>query len=92
MTPGRALENSNFSSTFRFVQESVPRRPDSTLGGPRGPLGGPREPKSPWVWAPRVALGPMGPGPLFPLCGMGPIGPLRVYYPPPISTLIPLPE
>ena len=49
MTPGRALENSNFSSMFRFVQESVPRRPDSTLGGPRGPLGGPREtPGVPW--------------------------------------------
>ena len=49
MTPGRALENSNFSSIFRFVQESVPRRPDSTLGGPRGPLGGPREtPGVPW--------------------------------------------
>ena len=49
MTPGRALENSNFSSTFRFVQESVPRRPDSPLGGPRGPLGGPREtPGVPW--------------------------------------------
>ena len=49
MTPGRALENSNFSSTFRFVQESVLSRPDSPLGGPRGPLGGPREtPGVPW--------------------------------------------
>ena len=49
MTPGRALENSSFSSIFRLVQESVPRRPDSPLGGPRGPLGGPREtPGVPW--------------------------------------------
>ena len=56
MTPGRALENSNVSLTFRFVQESVPSRPDSPLGGPRGPLGGPRAPGR----APELRPTPLG--------------------------------